>query len=54
MDLLCQMENLRWEKTLNSNGFHLSLYLMDENEKISDEVLKVEMRDKGYWIQGKT
>ena len=40
MDILCQMENLRWEKTLNSNGFHLSLYLMDENEKISDEVLK--------------
>ena len=39
MDLLCQMENLRWE-TVNSNGFHLSLYLMDENEKISDEVLK--------------
>jgi len=48
MDLLCQMENLRWEKTLNSNGFHLSLYLMDENEKISDEVLKVEMRDNRY------
>ena len=34
------MENLRWKKTLNSNGFHLSLYLRDENEKISDEVLK--------------
>ena len=39
MNLLGQMENLRWEKTHNSNGFHLSLYLMDENEKISDEVL---------------
>ena len=40
MDLLGQMENLRWEKTLNSNGFHLSLYPMEENEKISDEVLE--------------
>ena len=40
MDIPCQMENLRCQKTLNSNGFHLSLYLMDENEKISDEVLK--------------
>ena len=28
MDLLGQMENLRWKNTLNSNGFHLSLYLM--------------------------
>ena len=39
MDLLGQMENLRCETTHNSNGFHLSLYLMNENEKISNEVL---------------
>ena len=40
MELLGQMENLRWEKTYNTNGFHLSLYLVDEKEKIPDETLE--------------
>ena len=53
MDLLGQMENLRWEKTHNSNGFHVSLYLMDENEKISDEVLRsLEVKKLRFEIRG--
>ena len=40
MELLSKMENLRWEKTYNTNGFHLSLYLVDEKEKIPDETLE--------------
>ena len=53
MDLLHQMENLRWEKTLNSNGCHLSLYLADEKKKISDEVLKsLEGKELKFEVRG--
>ena len=37
----------------NSNGFHSSLYLMDENEKISDKVLRsLEVKKLRFEIRG--
>ena len=40
MDLLKKMDNLNWEKTRNSYGFHMSLHMMDEKLKLNKENMK--------------